>query len=830
MSPILCQPGALGVVAFDRPYILLAIALAAVPILLALLARRRGRSLGWPGLAAQSIAIALVATAIAGPRIPLGKQAQLPYAVFRDVSGSVRTQSELPVTLPPGLAGRDYFFAGDIATSRGQVSDINHTRLAGVLQLAGAEADKLGGAILVTDGQWQDDWSPAAAALASSPVPLLIVPLDSPPADARITGLQARRLADGKAEVRLAVEANSPLRRRLTLERVSPPQVLLARDLTLLPNSPVSFTLADASTGLANYRASLSPHDDVPENDQAGQLLPPSSRQVLVLAAEPAAIAGLVGQPFAVATSVPVDAPTSEEGYLASSAVVLVDPRGDLLAPAASMAIARYVRNGGGLVLLGAGPHSGPADRDDPLNQVAALIANPYQRQPLHVVVVIDSSGSMAAQASAGQSKFQLASQAVLSLAKHMTAGDSLAVISYSNVAHFIYDSNGAAPDFRALDDALRAVVPEGQTKALPALELATTSRPAGNRQGLILLVSDLLTEPYDAADAQVVKQVQAVQQSLKDGKWKLSIVAAKSPQDTPEVQTALGELARRAGAQMVQKEGLAGLAEVFRQFLQQARGDAIARGKFDVTFAPDVLGLARPALGVVDQYILSAGQDASAVLATIGGDPVLAIRQVGLGRSASLALPLDSGANQGIRAAGLRDLLEATITWSARPADDPRFSCQTSERAGRLTIRVQAAEAGTPMNDLELRARMQAGESSPVAQVRLVQTGPGVYETSLPAPTEPGFLAIQRGQQIVCEQPVLAGGSQEYSAIGANWDNLRKLAQITGGRIVRPAELEDLTGQLRRETLTPVWPYLLGLAMLLMLADWCGSRVLRRA
>lgn len=826
---MLCQSGALCQVVFDRPYLLAAVVLAAAPIVLAALARRRGRIQGWLGVAAQSLAMALLAAALAGPSVPLGRQSKLPYAVFRDVSGSVRTQSDCPLKLPPTLPRRDYLFAAGVVAATDQCPDATRTHLAAVLQLTSAEAASLAGAVLVTDGQWQDDWAPAAAALSQRSLPLLILPLDSPPPNARIARLQARRLPDGQAEIKLAVDANAPMQRKLVVQRVAPPEVLLSRDLTLLPNSPVSFTLTDAPKGLATYRASLTPADAFPENDQAVAILPPQSRQVLLLSANPDAMAGKVGAPFQVTTTQPSRAPTSAEDYLANSAVVLVDPRGDQLGPAARQAIAQYVRNGGGLVLLGAGPYADPSDRDDPLNQVAALTANPYQRRPLHVVAVLDSSGSMAAQSSPGQTKFQLACQAVLSLARHMTSGDSLAVVSYSNSARVVYDSRGAAPDFRALDDALRAVAPEGPTKALPAIELAALLRPSKDRQGLILLVSDLLTEPFDTADTAIVKQVQAVEQALKDGKWKLSIVAAKAPQDTPEVHTALSELARLAGAQVVRKEGLAGLADVFRQFLQQARGDAIVKGKFDVTFAPDVLGLARPALGPIDQYLMCAAQESAAVLATVGSDPVLAIRQVGLGRSAGLAIPLEGAANSpAVASPQFQDLLRAMLAWSARPADDPRFDLQTRVQADRILVRVEADDAGTPINNLELRARLRQGDSPQVQQATLVQTGPGVYEASLPAPTLAGWLAVDRQQQVVCQQAVEAG-TQEFAAIGANWDNLRKLAQITGGKIVRASELEDLTAGLHKDSLTPVWPILLGLALLLMLADWCGARVLRR-
>lgn len=827
----LMSSGLWTTIAFDRPALLAAVVLAALPVAMAVIAARRGRKLPRTSVAAQALAVALLAAALAGPNVPAGRQSQLPYAVFQDVSASVRGQSPRKLDWPANLPRTGYRFAADVERSAGPFplfapTRQAQTRLGDVLRLSAAEASTLAGAVLVTDGQWQDDWLAAAQVLARTKLPLLIVPLESPPPDARITVLSVLRTDNRSIRIRITVESNAPMTRRLTVTRRGAPAALVEQELSLLPQGPTSLTATDApGDGLAVYNAVLSPADAIPENDRASQaVLPRSTRRAFIGRDDVAAMAQ------ALAAHRVNRPPTTLDGWLDYSSVLLVDPRGDLLPPASREALAQYVRSGGGLVLVGAGPYASPADRDDPLNQAAALVANPYQRKPLHVVVVLDSSGSMG-ESTAGQTKFQLASQAVLSLQKHLTPADSLAVVSYSNAARFVYDSQAAAPDFQALDDALRAIRPQGPTEVLPALALAVAKPPPAGRQGLVLLVSDLLTEPYDAAQPALVTQIGQVVDSIRRDSWRLSIVATKAPLDTPPAPTALNKLADLVGAQLVEKEGMAALAEVFRQFLQQARGEPIAQGRFEVKFLPDVLGLTAFALPPGEKYLLCGKQDNTSVLGAVGADPVTAIRQVGLGRSAGLALPLSADANPALRdSAELRTLLGKMVDWAQSPRDDPRFDLRIERRPDKIIARVEAFDAKGPMNLLDLTARLSLTGPGEAPTAKLLQTAPGLYECEWPAPDEPAWLAVYDGPRAICRRAIETAYSREFADIGANADNLRKLAGITGGRIVRPAELPGLTEKLHRAGLSPLWPYLLGASLLLMLMDWCGTRILRRS
>jgi hypothetical protein len=280
-----------------------------------------------------------------------------------------------------------------------------------------------------------------------------------------------------------------------------------------------------------------------------------------------------------------------------------------------------------------------------------------------------------------------------------------------------------------------------------------------------------------------------------------------------------------------VRREGLAGIADVFEAFLSQARGEPMAHGTFDVKFAPDALGLTDIRLTTIEQYILCATQGSAAALGSVGGDPVLAIRQVGLGRSAALALPLPPSGNASLHNdEQLARLLAAMVNWARRPGDDGRFQLQTIPQPGGVLVRLEAADSAGPMNALDLSAQIRQGGTSQLVARPLLQVAPGVYECSLPAPAPGAWLTVASGPKTLCSAAMEQTCAAEFALVGADWDNLRKLAEITGGRIVRGADLERLTLTMHNSGLTRAWPYLLGAALALMLLDWCASRLIRRS
>ena len=766
--------------------------------------------------------------ALAGPRLTGVGRSRLPWLVLTDVSASTRGQSDRPLGFPDGRAVERVDFAASLAQPGGVV-DTSATNIAGPLRLAAARArnGQIAGVVIRTDGQFTDsDWRTAARALGEAGVAVTIVPLDAPPGDARVAGLFARRGAGDAVELRVTVAASAPAQRTLTVQRDSPGRTtLLSRQLALLAGDVVTIRLSDQVPpgNSGRYSAELSAGDAWAENDAVSTIVLPRVQRVMLLADGPPTWAAELAERMGVTVhATPLaDAPNTEAGLADYAGVVVVDAAGDGLTAPQREAIGRYVRSGGGLVLVGSGPRSSPADRSDPLNEVAALVANPYDRMPLAVTVVLDASGSMA-RAEAGRQRFAQASEAVVALRRYLTDRDSLKVIAFSDEPRLVYDSGGQAADFAALGEALRGVAPAGATHAGAALELAAATSADPDRRGLIILVSDLMTEPFD---------VDATADALSAAEASLAIVAiGQAGQDRgAELLASLASAVDAPSVPLDADADLSQLAEIFGRFVRQTRGGAVRRGELGRVDLSSLTGAERIAMPPLDAYILAAvnGQDVE-VYSHVAGDPVLAMRRAGLGRSVTLAVPLHGRDNLAWQQSPqTAELLAVLAEWSLRPAGDPRFIGQVTYDGAEIHLRIDASDDGTPINDLALSVTV-GSDSDRLVMRAMRQTAPGRYELQLPRPDGAIWLEATTAGRAVWRLAAAGSYRQEFGAISPNWQRLRTLSRLTGGRIAmsQGATLDDRL--VRRDSLT-LWPALLAVGLALMLTEWVAARTRRR-
>jgi hypothetical protein len=534
----------------------------------------------------------------------------------------------------------------------------------------------------------------------------------------------------------------------------------------------------------------------------------------------------------------PREAPASAAGWNHYAAVILLEPGPGEPPPLTARqraALAEHVRAGGGLLQVGTGPHRTPGDREDPVNRVAALVANPYERKPLKVIVVLDASGSMdepAAAGEAGMVRFDLAVEAVIALRRHLTEGDRLAVITFSNSPQLIYDSGERPIDFSRLHSALKRVVPGGRTVVFPALQRAGAIPVSAEREGLLVLVSDLLTEPFDPRKAEELFAGRPMQ---------LAIVAVNPPAGSEPAQAPLRELAesKRVKVTLRPAGDLAGLAEVFVDFLKDARGEALRLGDFALASpgGAKIFGAELGELPATKGYYVSAAQRRADVVLQIGADPVMAARPAGLGRVVSLAVPLRFTDRPG-RVGGFDPLMAAACGHVLRRGALPGFAGTLRRRDGQAHIELTAYDPSRtdgqwPVDGLELYAEaLRPGEEDTAGRrVALRQRAPGRYEAKLAAGDAGlGVSVRDSGGRCVWQDTLGGGYADELASIGPNWDNLHRLARLTGGRIVERPGLEELARQWDRRRFSSMWPYALAASLALMLLDWAAVRVYRRA
>ena len=835
-------------VTFGQPWWLLGLVASAGPVALALAGRRRGRRIPTPAVVAQCLAVALAVAALAQPAAPIGPAAGEPFLLLIDASDSLRGQwPERAIALPAGAASERYYFAESLSRQR-PIAGTDRTLAAPVLQMIAARARdrSLSAAVIASDGRFADDWAAMAEGVARGGAKLLIVPANAPPRDGRIVSVQARRGVGGRAdrvELTVVVESNAPMKRRVEVT-ADDGATLDAQPVDLLPDIPAVrravVTIAPDAGGVLTARlAGEDPAQDqpdaFPENDRAAVLVLP---EVGTIAA--AGDAALLG-PFLARAALPTKPmalrglPDSPAHLAAFAAVVLLDPTGAALSSPQRKALAEYARAGGGIVMIGVGPHAAPSDREDPLNLALPLAPDPFQRRPLHLTVLLDRSASMGLPADAlpgraGQVKFDIASEAVLSLKDHLTARDALTVIAFANDAAPVYDSGPAAPDFVALTERLRKVRPVGTaTRVTPALAEALQRPPTAGRTPMILVLSDLETESFDPA---------AWAEKIKQAKARLAVVTVGRRPEPGAPAPPLEELVKQTPeATYTQRADLAGLAEVFAGLVRRGRGEVVRRGPTPLKLVGPLFDTGLESLPDAEAVLLTAprGERVDLLIASAGDEPIVARRTAGLGRTVSIALPIATDLNVAwSRTPQAAQLLAGAVKWAARPGADARFDGALGRGNGDVTATITARADGQSMDGLSLTARLAAGER--LSEAALLQTAPGRYEGNLPHPPDGADRqllpvavdvveadgAVRWRGQLPAEAPA------EYREIGADAGALSRLAGLTGGHVVRAEDLPDLLAQVRRQRLTPLWPWLLGAALAVMLVEWCTTRVTR--
>jgi Mg-chelatase subunit ChlD len=800
-------------ISFDRPWFL-----AVSPLLVAALVSVARCAGIWSRIRAFLRLLAAVAGILALAGMGIERPgAKAKWLVLRDVSGSTRRQNDTVFPLDPELAVQRLFFGDSLAADRSQAVGRGRTRPETALRWAASLTDEIAGVILHTDGQFPGSrWASAGEALGQTRLPVWIVPMVSPPPDARLAGLDLSRLGPDQARAKVTVVSNFSGTGRLKV--LAGQEEILDRVVELPAGAPVSMTLtipalADASLTVV---AEVQADDAFPENDQRRAILQSETRKALLLgSAELPAWARQVKIPIVLA-----QASSSVLPDLQDCAVVLVSGSGlEQIPDALRRRLATYVRTGGGVFLLGAGAHRSPADAEDPINRVLPLAVTPWKRKALEVVVVLDASGSMGRRTTTSEGsavKFRLAVDAVLSLEKHLTASDALTVLTFSDQAREIYRSDASGIDFSGLARRLAEVEPDGDTDIRPALDLVRKQQPPPGREQLVLVLSDLQTKPFDAG-------VQA-RGFGPDAARRLAIAAIAAGEITPGAE-GLEQLARRAKGWFVKLDSLRGLEQVFVDFLARQRGQARLEGAWSLQWSHDPWQLTDLALPQVRTVFTSSAKPEAQVLARAGSVEVLGRWRVEMGRAAMLAVDPASSANASFLGDdGLARLVQAAARWAMRPQFGNDIRVDLEREPEELLIRLtRPGVEGDSMEPLEAVVRPLDAQSQPALRLSLAPEAPGQWAATT---REVGSGAL--GVEVRSDEGTLVwqgvsspAQDEEYARIGPDFSKLQQLARITGGRIVRPWELGRQLRTSYTTRVVPLWPFLAPAALGLMLAEW---------
>jgi uncharacterized membrane protein len=582
-------------------------------------------------------------------------------------------------------------------------------------------------------------------------------------------------------------------------------------------------------SGIHVYQAAIEVEGDtIEENNRAVGTVVVRGRPQVLLADKDRShaqslAAALRSQNIDVTVVEPPQIPKDVAGLQKYDGVVLSNVSSLKLTRPQMAQIRDYVRDhGGGLMMVGGeesfglgGYYRTPIEEALP---VTMEVKQKVEIPSLAVVLSIDRSGSMAMSTDEKITKLDLAKEAGHLVVDLLDERNEVGVMSWDT--EFIWDSPvRPAKDKAAIHHAIATIKAGGGTDGYPALKESYAvlfERPAllkhviflsdgqmtrGDFQGLLRRMSkDKITVSTVAigkdADVQLMVDI---------AKWgKGRFYYTEDSQTIPRIFTLETQLASKASL----------VEQPFKPQLTSPAHEAMQ--EIDWKNVPPLGGYVATSLKPTAEMVLMSHQE----------DPVLATWRFGLGRAA--AFTSDAKAKWGVLWLRWREFNKfwAQLTrWTLRSGSRSETTAAVQRIDTTGEVLVDAVDAkGEFINFLDSQVGVVAPNRERTV-IDLEQVGPGRYRGRFPAPDEGVYLvgmAQRKGERVIGSQ--LAGlvvpYAQELRDLGVDETLLRELAELTGGGALEAPRDAFLTGRRQSRIAVEIWPWLVGLAALLLIPD----------
>lgn len=760
----------------------------------------------------RALALTLLALAAAQPwlTVPGGH-----LALVVDVSDSVGERGlELAreVDLGPLAAGSEVVLAASDAARYASLPptppagfDTSSTDLSRALQVAVANgASRI---LLVSDGVTLPER--LLTTLPAVPVDVLVVP---GVADIRLQEL----LLPSEAAPGQVVEGVAVIRS----DRATPALLHLEVDGAILPplevdvpegELAVPFTFEVGQGGSVSLRATLTVGFEQPAgNDTASGEVAVRARPPVLVINDPAFASMLRVQEIDVVEGGAADLVAP----LPYGAVVIRGSSSQFTAGQLDL-LRAYVESGGGLMMTG-GPDSfgfGAWYRTavEEVLPVTTDLRTEVMLPLVALVMVVDRSQSMA---SGRPARIELAKEGALQVVELAYEEDLLGLIAFSDGpgTYWVFELRQATErGKREMAQGILSLGTSGGTVLEPAYRQAIdalVATEAAVKHVIILSDGQLFdgATPFGQQAAAPVDFGALAGSALAQGITTSTIAVGEAADFTR-----LEEIAGAGGGRYYAALDAGTLPQIFTNEALTATRALLIDEPTAPRARPNPLYTFPAALPPVDAYVATTLKEgAQELLEGRAGEPLLATRRAGLGRTAALTTDLNAWAGELGSWPELPGALATLTRWlQARPAG---WSASAVRAGTDLRVTVDAVEAGDYVNNARIEARY-AG-----SRVGLEQVAPGRYEGSLPWRAGSGEVVLAAEGEVVARTRV-SGPDPEYAAIdGAAL--LANVAERSGGQVVTasaPYEAELTAGRHH------LWPYLVtaGLALFMLELLW---------
>ncbi|MGI5837785.1 MAG: VWA domain-containing protein, partial [Chloroflexota bacterium] len=501
-------------------------------------------------------------------------------------------------------------------------------------------------------------------------------------------------------------------------------------------------------------------------------------------------------------------------------AVVLQDVSGPSLSLDQMKTLQSYVRDQGkGLLVIGGRSSYGLGDySSSPMEEILPVSSEPplsRERGDLALILVIDKSGSMD-EGSDGTSKIAMAREAAIRATEVLKPEDQIGIIAFDTEPDWIVPVQKVGNNQADIQASISSIEASGGTDIYSALQSAYNAmRSVRATHKHITLVSD--GQSWRGT-------YEALLERMKPLRITLSAVAIGQDADTDW----LSNLAQLGEGRYYFTERIADIPNILYREVSVATRVAEVEGQVTPQFvspSPILRGMSRDNMPPLDGYVATKPKDAATVvLKSERGDPLLSQWQYGLGRVAAWTSDAEGlWASAWLGQQEFQKVWDQAVRWTMPPPIDRSLQLSTKVDGQEAAIIADSVDhQGRFLDLVETNAVIENPDGSRIT-VSLSQVAPGRYQISVPA-TMPGLYRIEVSQ--LREGGVVATettgfsvpGAPEFRRLGSNEALLKELAAATGGRALsEPSEAFSREGLPPAPGWEPLWPYLLGFALLLL-------------
>ena len=465
----------------------------------------------------------------------------------------------------------------------------------------------------------------------------------------------------------------------------------------------------DLLHGHQTFTVKLLNHDLWPGDNSAEILLPePALPRVLIITPKQSGKTGQV--PGWISQILPPGqfpvSPATLERY---QAVVLDNVPVTDLRPQTQKRLSAYVTNiGGGLLIAGTRNAFGPGGYGLPLGAgntpsiletLSPLSSVPPHPRPLHVLFLMDVSGSLGNATASGVTRFALAAHAVCAAVQLLRPKDHITILLFSGQTRSLI--TGEVQTVRpVLAKLLAKIVPNGPTRpnsALPILRRLLT------KKALLIVVTDGRIPHLNVPAWKDLLERHAVE------------FAVAAPGHSSR---ATEQLIAATGTARLPMQRLSQWSRVLRMLIQ--RRIQGTPNRVEIAWKSRVFGL-QSRTNLWDRVYLKR----RATLVAHGGQyPLAALWRRGLGQVGAICFSDNS--------TPARILYTSLLNMVKAPRGNPDFHITAQRRNGRWFLAVRAASRGKFCNQLHLNATA-IQQNGKLLILPLPQIAPGQYGAGLP-------------------------------------------------------------------------------------------------